>query len=157
MTTDTSDSTRGMRITPMRPLLTYPRVHMNTPAATAIVITLNRMHMSRNGIYPRLTTKPSAALTACWIIPRVPIFFSRCRPWARWQGSIKIASIHEMLKTVITTSGITRQNLPIVPGMKYSGRNATMLVKMLKVTGKRTFLVPRTAASAKGIPSWRYS
>ena len=35
-----------------------------------------------------------------------------------------------------TTSGMTRKNLPITPGTKYIGMNATMFVIMLKVTGR---------------------
>ncbi len=66
-------------------------------------------------------------------------------------------STQEMTNTVATTIGMTRQIFPRKPGMKYSGANATMFVRMLKVIGSATSFAPSMAACVKGIPPWRFS
>ena len=52
-----------------------------------------------------------------------------------------------MRNAQVTTTGMTPNIFPVVPGMKYMGRKATMLVRILKVTGMATSRVqPATGA-----------
>ncbi len=62
-------------------------------------------------------------------------------------------SIQESVKTMITMIGSMPMTRPIMPGSTMMGRNATMLVRMLKATGLETSRVPRMAACMNGSPS----
>ncbi len=67
------------------------------------------------------------------------------------------ASNSEIASTTITTAPSGHQKLPVTPGMNSSGMKATMLVRILKVTGPAISRAPCTAASMKLMPCSRYS
>ena len=67
------------------------------------------------------------------------------------------ASSREMASTVITTAGSGHQYSPVVPGRNITGRKATMLVRMAKVTGAAMSRAPMMADSSPPMPRWRYS
>ena len=48
---------------------------------------------------------------------------------------MKRDSISETRKTATTTAGICLKNLPLIPGTKKSGRNATIFVSTANVIG----------------------
>ena len=50
-------------------------------------------------------------------------------------GRIKSDSNKEIVNTIITTIGMNLNIFPKNPGTKYNGKNATIFVKILKITG----------------------
>jgi len=55
-----------------------------------------------------------------------------------WVGSIQKASIRLIASVSVTTKGITNMNLPTMPGISISGRNAASVVATDDVTGANT-------------------
>ena len=73
----------------------------------------------------------------------------------RWAGRINNASTRLTIRTLITTIGITRRNLPIRPVIYNSGRNAKTVVRMAIVTGADISFTPFIADSSPLIPRCR--
>jgi len=74
----------------------------------------------------------------------------------RWAGRINNASTRLTIRTLITTMGITRRNLPIMPIMYNRGRNAKTVVSTAIVTGGAISLTPFIAASSLPSPRRLY-
>ncbi|MQM39878.1 hypothetical protein KBTX_03917 [wastewater metagenome] len=101
----------------------------------------------------------NAALKRCWsrcTLAPAPVL-APLRVCPRWAGRITSASTSEIAKTVPTTAGITAQIWPKVPGMKASGRNATILVSTLIAMGTAMSRAPCTAEGSRPRPRCRYS
>ena len=62
------------------------------------------------------------------------------------------ASIQDIRKQLITTTGIARNSFPIIPGNARIGKNAATLVRMANARGTATSLAPCTAASGNAMP-----
>ena len=72
-------------------------------------------------------------------------------------GRISSASTSDIRSTAITTVGIWRMILPMLPETKSSGAKAATEVMMAKVTGTAISRTPRMAASNGFMPRCRYS
>jgi hypothetical protein len=64
----------------------------------------------------------------------------------RCPGKISITSAKENNKTTIKTFGIFEKILPVVPGIKYIGMNATIVVSIVINTGELISIAPSIAA-----------
>ena len=65
--------------------------------------------------------------------------------------------ISDTRKTLMATAGICMKSLPLAPGTKSIGANATMLVSTAKVTGPAISRAPAIAAASAGMPCSRFS
>ncbi len=65
------------------------------------------------------------------------------------------ASTRDIRRTAITTTGIWRMILPMVPATKRSGAKAATVVMMAKVTGIAISRTPVMAASIGFMPASR--
>ncbi len=63
----------------------------------------------------------------------------------RWAGKICSGSISEKSRHGITTRGITRKNLPNIPGTNIRGRKAATVVRTANVTGFAISCAPEMA------------